>query len=98
MELCETNLRKILKSKNGSPTFNARKKIANELALGEAYLSIVGIKHCDMKPENVLIKNGIPKLADFGLISEQSGRSSYRQMGYTRRGSKYEDFCNLCKF
>ena len=64
MELCETDLRKLLKNGNRSPTFDERKKIAIGVRKGEDYLESVGISHRDMKPENVLIKNGTPKLTD----------------------------------
>ena len=97
MELCEMDLRKLLKNENGSPTFEERKKIAIGVKKGDDYLKNVGIHHKDMKPENVLMKNGIPKLTDFGLIREESGRESNRQMGYARRGSKFRNRL-LCKF
>ena len=98
MELCETDLRKLLKNDNGSSTFEERKKIAIGVRKGEEYLCYIGIYHKDMKPENVLIKNGIPKLTDFGLIGEKIGRKSCRQMGYARHGSKYRHSHLLCKF
>ena len=97
MELCETDLRKFLKREKGSPTFDERKNIAIGVKEGEDYLEKVGIAHFDMKPENVLIKDGTPKWTDFGLISEATGRESYRQMGYARRGSKFTKLDYLCK-
>jgi serine/threonine protein kinase len=98
MELCDTDLRKLLKKENGSPTFESRKKIAIGAKKGDDYLKKVGIRHKDKKPENVLMKNGISKLTDFGLIEEESGRESYRKMGYARRGIKFRYQRNLCKF
>jgi serine/threonine protein kinase len=99
MELCDTDLRKMLKEQNGIKlSFKERKKIAMKLRKGYDYLDEVGIMHCDMKPENVLMKNGVPKWTDFGLIMERSGRESYRQMGYARRGSKFRDYQHLRKF
>ena len=98
MELCETDLRKILKNENGSPTFEERKKIAIGVKKANDYLQSIGINHMDMKPENVLMKNGIPKLTDFGLILEKSRRESYREMGYVQRGSKFRNTLLLCKF
>ena len=98
MELCKTDLRKILKNDNGSLSFDERKNIAIGVKKGIDYLRKVGILHCDMKPENVLMKNGIPKLTDFGLIKEKSWRESYRKMGYARRGSKFRNDYYLRKF
>jgi serine/threonine protein kinase len=98
LEFCETDLRKFLKNENGSPTFEERKNIAIWVKEGDDYLKKVGIWHLDMKPENVLIKSGKSKLTDFGLIAERTGRESYRQMGYARRGSKFRYMFVLCKF
>ena len=98
MELCETDLRKLLKRQDGGPTFEERKKIAIGVKNGHDYLYEIGIRHADMKPENVLMKDGISKLTDFGLISETSGRKSYRKMGFARRGSKFRNVDNLRKF
>ena len=74
-----------------------RKKTAMELKEGLEYLEKVGIGHQDMKPENVLIKNGEAKWIDFGMITERSERKSYRKMGYAREGSKYRHSGYLCK-
>ena len=98
MDFCKTDLRKLLKRQNGGPTFEERKQIAIGVKNGYDYLRNVGITHCDMKPENVLIKNGTPKWTDFGLIAELSGRDSYRKMGYSRRGSKFRHYEFLSKF
>jgi len=98
MELCKTDLRKFLKNENGKISFDERKTIAIGVKKGEEYLQSVGISHMDMKPDNVLMKNGIPRLTDFGLIREMSGRESYRKMGYARRGSKFRNSLLLCKF
>ena len=64
---------------------------------GLVYLAKVGIDHRDQKPENVLVKNGVAKWIDFGIM-ETSGRESYRKMGYARRGSKYRNSIYLRKF
>ena len=41
--------------------------------------------------------NGVPKIIDFGLVSEKTGRIGYREMGYTRRGSKFQNEVALRK-
>jgi hypothetical protein len=60
-------------------------------------LAKIGIDHYDLKMENILLLNGIPKNIDFVLFYEETGIIGYREMGYTRRGSKFR--CNqaLCK-
>ena len=98
MEFCETDLRKLLKKQNGGPTFEERKANALGVKFGFDYLEEIGIRHMDMKPENVLMKNGIPKLTDFGLTAVTNRRESTRQMGYARRGNKFRDWSYLCKF
>ena len=96
MEKCDEDLRK--KLKEGTMTLDERKKAAIGVLEGLEYLEKVGIEHEDRKPENVLMKNGVAKWSDFGLIWERSGRRSYRRMGYAREGSKYRNNWSLCKF
>ena len=98
MEKCNFDLRKVLKEKNEFFTLNERKKVSIGVRRGWQYLEGIGIRHCDMKPENILMKDGVAKWTDFGLIGEYSGRESYRQMGFSRRGSKYKNYDLLCKF
>ena len=65
---------------------------------GFIYFFKIGIYHFDQKLENVLLVDGIPKIIDFGLIYEETGRSGYREMGYARKGSKFRTNVALCKF
>ena len=96
LEKCETNLRNELKNENLD--LEERKKIAIGLKNGFDYLWKIGIHHYDKKLENFLLLGGVAKICDFGLIWEVTGRRSYWQMGYCRRGSKYRDSYALCKF
>jgi serine/threonine protein kinase len=96
MEKCETNLRKALR--NSSPTLEERKKIAKGIRAGLEYLKEVGIEHYDKKLANFLLVGDVAKICDFGIIQENSGRKSYRKLGYARRGTKYEDSQALCMF
>ncbi|CBY15343.1 unnamed protein product [Oikopleura dioica] len=96
LEKCDGNVRTELK--NETLNLEERKKIAIGLEAGFDYLENVGIWHFDRKLENFLLLCGVAKICDFGLVYELTGRKSYRQMGYCRRGSKYRDSAALCKF
>ena len=96
MEKAEEDLRTVLK--NEKIGIEKRKKIAEGILDGLIYLRKIGINHFDQKLENILLMNGIPKIIDFGLICEKTGRIGYREMGYTRKGSKFRSNFALCKF
>ncbi len=63
IELCDEHLG------NWTVSLGWQKILArvNEAANGLAYLHELGYAHGDIKPSNILIKNGAAKLADFGL-------------------------------
>ncbi|CBY31500.1 unnamed protein product [Oikopleura dioica] len=87
MEKAEEDLRTVLKEEKIG--IQKRKKIAEGIFDGFVYLKKIGIGHFDRKLENILLVDGIPKIIDFGLINEETGRSGYREMGYARKGSKF---------
>ena len=96
MEKAGEDLRTILREEKIG--IEERKKIAQGIFNGFVYLRNIGINHYDKKMENILMLNGIPKIIDFGLVYEETGRSGYREMGYTRRGSKFRNQGALRKF
>jgi serine/threonine protein kinase len=95
MEECDGDLQKELKKE--ILNLAERKKIATGIEAGFEYLEKIGIDHFDQKLSNFLLIRDEVKICDFGLVAEESGRRSYRQLGYTRRGSKYKDDTALCK-
>ena len=95
MEKCNGCLRAELKK--DSLSLQRRKEIGKGIKDGIKYLLEIGIEHNDLKPGNILLLDGVPKIIDYGLVEDGSGRKSYQQMGYVRNGSKYKDFYNLCK-
>ena len=96
MEKAEEDLRTILKDEKIG--IEKRKKIAEGILDGFVNLEKIGINHFDRKLENIVLMDGIPKIIDFGLICETTGRSGYREMGYARKGSKFRTNIALCKF
>ena len=89
MEKAEKDLRTVLKEEKIE--IEERKKIARGILNGWNYLGSIGILHLDLKLENVVFIDGVPKIIDYGLVMERTGRSGYRQMGYTRHGSKFRN-------
>ena len=96
MEKAGEDLRTILKGEKIG--IDERKKIAEGILNGFNYLAKIGINHYDQKLDNILMLNGIPKIIDFGLVYEKTGRIGYREMGYSRKGSKFRNQSALCKF
>ena len=89
MERAGENLRTLLKEERIN--LEERRMIANGILDGFEYLWVkCRIVHKDRKLENIVLVDGVPKIIDFGLVQEDTGRSGYRKMGYTRRGSKYK--------
>ena len=97
MEKADVNLRTMLKA--NKLTLEERKKIASGINAGNQYLlQECAIHHYDPKLENYLLLGGVAKICDFGVVKDRDGKTSYRQLGYSRRGSKYRDYEALCKF
>lgn len=96
MEKCDGNLQQMLKYE--TRTIDERKKIATGLVSGLDYLEEIGIRHLDRKLSNFLLIDDVVKVCDFGLVQTISKRKGYREMGYARKGSKYENQMALCKF
>ena len=65
MEMCDGDLLAYTDAREGLDEAAARSLFPQILA-GVAFLHSRGVYHLDLKPENVLMKGGVPKVADFG--------------------------------
>ena len=93
MEKCGQHLRDKLKS--DKLTLDERIQIALKIRHGIDYLNTIGIEHCDLKLENVLVRKDEVKIIDFGLTKENSGKRGFREMGYVRKGTKFRKIGSL---
>ena len=87
MEKCDQDIRPLLKENR--LILLERMRIAEGVVKGFHYLFSIGIAHYDKKLENFLLLGDEPRICDFGLVTETTGRIGYQQMGYTRKGSKF---------
>eukprot|EP00744_Colponema_vietnamica_P003791 GILI01005755.1.p1 GENE.GILI01005755.1~~GILI01005755.1.p1 ORF type:complete len:625 (+),score=125.68 GILI01005755.1:220-1875(+) len=72
MELCDgADLSKRLAAGSASPVATRDiTKIINEIVSAVAYMHGNGVIHRDMKPQNILFRDGVAKVADFGTATK----------------------------
>ncbi|CAG0901275.1 unnamed protein product, partial [Cyprideis torosa] len=68
MELCSTTLENLCLCADGPLPEEDVCNYATDILMGLKHLHDNDLIHLDVKPENILIKDGICKLGDFGLI------------------------------
>lgn len=94
MELADTNLYDYIKRENLGE--RDRVRLFYELASALAYLQDNGFYHCDIKPVNILIKDGHVKLGDLGIAGYKSFRGRvcntyFSPQDYSRNGSLFTE-------
>ena len=93
------------KIKSGSLSFRKTMEIILQILSAVAFLHSIGISHNDLKPDNVLFVNGVPKLFDFNISYRWEKDDSFRShlcgtLGYKHQtaGSNYAQDAFSCCF
>ena len=78
MELCDFDLFDLI-SRSGSLTETQSKIIFRDVAKSLNFMHMNELYHCDIKLENIMIKDGAVKIVDFGLMNSthSAGSVSY---------------------
>jgi serine/threonine protein kinase len=77
MEICECNLSKWFTDYPKNREYNRCIEMFNGITNGLKYIHEKNIIHRNLNPNNVLIKNGMCKVADFGLSVETNDERSH---------------------
>ena len=72
MELCDGDLFKEIESGYYKGNERRIKRDYLQILSGVSQMHARGVFHRDMKPENILVKNGVLKVSDFGSSSDRS--------------------------
>jgi len=71
MEMCGTNLLKVIKSEGGKVDLHPAEVVYVQIANAVAYMQQHLVAHRDIKPENIVVAStGTAKLIDFGMAVE----------------------------
>ena len=78
MELCDFDLFDYI-SKTGPLAELQAKPIFRDVANSLNFMHVNGLYHCDIKLDNIMIKDGVVKIVDFGLMnsSQSAGSMNY---------------------
>lgn len=77
------------KIKLGSLSFQQTMEIILQILSAVAFLHSIGISHNDLKPDNILFVDGVPKLFDFNLSYRWEKYDSFRSHLCGTRGYKH---------
>lgn len=77
------------KIKSGNLTFKQTMEIILQILSAVAFLHSIGISHNDLKPDNIIFVDGVPKLFDFNLSYPWEKNDSFRSHLCGTRGYKH---------
>lgn len=77
------------KIKSGSLSFQQTMEIMLQILRAVAFLHSIGISHNDLKPDNIIFVDGVPKLFDFNLSHPWENAHSFRFHLCGTRGYKH---------
>lgn len=83
-EHMECNLYQLMKDRRDPFTEAEIRSYMSQILKGLAYMHKNGYFHRDMKPENLLVKQDVIKIADFGLAREVMSKPPYTEYVSTR--------------
>lgn len=83
-EYMEKNIYELMKDRTSPFPEHQIKSIMYQTLLGLKYMHKHGFFHRDMKPENLLVKGDLVKIADFGLAREIRSRPPFTDYVSTR--------------
>jgi serine/threonine protein kinase len=93
------------KIKSGLLSFKESLEIILQICIAVEFLHSIGISHHDLKPNNIILVDGVPKLFDFGLSYRWETEDSFRSHhggtnGYKHKtaGSNYAQDVFSCYF
>jgi len=78
-----------IKIKSGTLTFEQTMEIIIQILSAVAFLHSIRISHHDLKPDNILFVDGVPKLIDFGFSYRWETDDSFRSHRSGTHGYKH---------
>lgn len=100
MELCDCSLADVIHSQRRRSMYLTVTQVLHHVLTAVAYLHSHGIVHRDIKPQNILLKNNVVKLTDFGTARKgnkvREVQGTFRYMApEVYRGEPHSFSCDI---